>query len=201
MTNDYINALKQVDHFHKNCLLLFDDIVALIREKTLSDNLVDLTYPEGSYQFLKATESEYRRQFIFDHNGRIRFIFMLVKTKEEHIRGKSSGFKAVCSQLSVDVVFPLLLVTGVFEPRDITRFRTQQNVRRNWLDNPLLLRVPDNILLAEPFSYCFDTLLTVMSRDGADSWWCEKAMFKIRRLIGIQDSHAVETVVDDLLLF
>jgi hypothetical protein len=201
VTNSVFNTLKQVDLFHKNCLLLFEDIIACVRAKTLSSNMTDLLGPEGSYQFSNATESEYRRQFIFDYNGRIRFVFMLVKTKEEHIRGKSSDFKAVCSKLNVDVVFPLLLITGVFEPRDITRFRAQYQVRRNWLDNPLLLRVPENIRLAEPSSYCFDSLLTVTSPEGTDSWWCEKAVFKIRRLIDIQDNQAVETIVDELLIF
>ncbi len=124
---------------------------------------------------------------------------MLVKVKEEQIRGRSPGFKAVCQQIGIDIVFPLLLITGVFEPRDIQRFRNDANVRRNWVYHTLLLEVPDNIPLANPNTYCFNENLTALSLEGTDSWWCEKAMFKIRRLVDIKDSQAVEGVAEELL--
>ncbi len=37
---DAIRTLKDVDQFHKNCLLLFDDLISLIREKGSVKNLV-----------------------------------------------------------------------------------------------------------------------------------------------------------------
>jgi len=200
MMEETTDALKEVDRFHKNCLLLFEDLVDSIRKRLLADRITDIGYPDGWYQVRNANNSEHWRHFIFEHNDRIRFIFMLVKTNDEHLRsGQSHGFKAICHTLGVDAVFPLLLVTGLFEPRTIKRFREDLNLRRNWLGNTLLLRVPDNVQLAEPSSYGFDKLLTVMSQDGTDPWSCEKAVFKIRRLIDIKDSRAVETVVDDLI--
>lgn len=194
-----VNALGEVDRFHKNCQLLFDDLIASIREKTLRDSITNLVGPEGGYWIGNANDSDHRRQFVFDHNGRIRFAFMLVKTKEEHIRDQSSGYKGVCSQLGVDMVFPLLLITGVFEPRDITRFRNDLNVRRNWLNCTILLRVPENIALLDPSFYCFGQPLTITSPDGTNSWWCEQSTFKIRRLIDIKDSQMIDEVADDLL--
>ena len=107
MINDTIKALKEVDRFHKNCQLLFDDLKASLQEKTLQSKFTQLT--EDSWSGLNTTNSEHRRHFIFDHDGRIRFAMMLVKVKEEQIRGRSPGFKAVCQQIGIDIVFPLLL--------------------------------------------------------------------------------------------
>jgi hypothetical protein len=199
MTQGLVNALVEGDRFHKNCLMLFDDLIASISDKTLRDNITDLVGPEGGYWVSNVRESEHRRQYVFGHDSRIRFVLMLVKTKEPDIRG-SSGYRAVCRQLGVDMVFPLLLVTGVFEPRDTTRFRNNLNLRRNWLSNTLLLGgVPETIRLLDPALYCFNQLLTITSPDGTDSWWCEKAAFKLRRLNDIRDSQMVEEVVDELL--
>jgi hypothetical protein len=197
MTQGLVNALVEGDRFHKTCLMLFDDLIASIRYKTLRDNITVLIN-EGGYRVEKVEESEHRRMYVFDHDSRIRFVLMLVKTKESDIRG-SSGYRAVCSQLDVDMVFPLLLVTGVFEPRDTTRFRNDGNLRRNWLRNTLLLGVPEGIRLLDPALYCFNQLLTITSPDGTNSWWCEKAAFKLRRLNDIRDSQMVEEVVDELL--
>lgn len=199
MTQENVDALREVDRFHKNCLLLFYDIVASIQQKTLTGRITNLVGPEGGYGVWNANESEHRCNFVFDHDDRIRFVFMLVKTHEAHIRSQSSRFKAICRELGVDVVFPFLLVTGVFEPRDIGRFRNDLNLRRHWLESTLLLRVPDDIGLADPSTYGFDKWLTIISQPGTDSWQCEKALFRIQRLIDIKDSQAVEALVDDLL--
>jgi len=69
----------------------------------------------------------------------------------------------------------------------------------NWLNNTLLLGVPDHICLADPNTYRLNENVTVMSQEGTDSWWCEKAIFKVRRPVDIKDSQAVEEMAEELL--
>src|SRR3972149_2538043 len=80
-------VLKDVDTFHKNLLLLFDDLVALVREKTYTGVFTHLTGPEYTYGIWNATNSEYRREWIFNHGGCIRFAVMLVAAEDEQLRG------------------------------------------------------------------------------------------------------------------
>lgn len=42
MSQEIVNALSEVDGFHKDCMLLFNDIVASIRQNTLTDTIKDL---------------------------------------------------------------------------------------------------------------------------------------------------------------
>ena len=70
--------------------------------------------------------------------------------------------------------------------------------RRHWADNVVLLDVPDDITLADPDSYTFDTPLLV-GAEGVNSWYCERATVKIRGLMKIRDSHDIEGLVGDVL--
>jgi hypothetical protein len=200
MTPETVDALKEVDRFHKNCRLLFNDMVASIEQKTLTDRRTNVLGPEGGYEVYSANISEHRDGFIFDHNGRLRFVFMLVKTREEYITSdKSPGFKAICRVLNIDVVFPFLLVTGIFEPRSVDLASSSIYLRRHWLESTVLLNVPDTLYLVDPSTYGFDRVITIMSPTGTNSWECEQALFKIRQLTDITNSDGVETVVDELL--
>jgi hypothetical protein len=199
VTQETVDALQEVDRFYKNCQLLFYDIVASIRQKTLRDRMTNLVGPEGYYAVWNTNESEHRSSFAFDHNDRVRFVFMLAKTHDAHIRSGSQGFKAICRELNIDVVFPFLLITGVFEPRSMERFRNDLSLRRHWLESTVLLNVPDTIHLIDPSTYAFDKVLTIISPVGTNVWECEKALFRIQRLFDITNSEGVETAVDELL--
>jgi len=205
MNQDTVNALKEVDRFHKNCALLFEDLVKCINEKLLTDTFEPLPSGQAGYYWVDANgnSSGYKRALIFEKKDtkRFQFVQMLVKTHEPDLRGaESPGFKAVCKRLDVDPLFPLFLVTGVFEPRDVSvsRFRNNIDIRRHWADHTLLLHVPQHMRLLAPDCYRFDEWLTIESEPGTDSRYCEKAAFKIRRLLDIHDSRDVEKVVNDL---
>jgi hypothetical protein len=134
MSQDIVKALSEVDGFHKDCMLLFNDIVASIRQNTLTGSIRDLVDPELWCNIEDrprdhTINSEHRGNFLFDHDGRMRFVLMLVKTHEDHLRNQSHGFKAICRQLGIDVLFPLLLVTGLFEPQDAPRWPPKDNKR------------------------------------------------------------------------
>jgi hypothetical protein len=200
MSQDIVNALSEVDGFHKDCMLLFDDIVASIRQNTLKGVIKPLVGPERWCDVKQnAIDSDHQGNFMFDHDGRMRFVFMLVKTYEGYIRSQSAGFKAICRELGVDVLFPLLLVTGVFEPREVPRSRYNDDNYRNWLHSTLLLRVPENEHWPDPTNYALDKTLTIELQSRNGTQWCEKARFTIRRLTDIRDSRKVEEIVEDLL--
>jgi hypothetical protein len=150
MIQETVNALKEVDGFHKTCALLFDDIEAAIQRNPLTASMSKLLGPERWYAVEGANRSEHRGNFLFDHDGRIRFVFMLVKTHENYLRGKSPGFEAICQHLKVDVLFPLLLVTGVFEPREVPPLTRNGWTYRRWLDGTLQLDLPNNDYLPDP---------------------------------------------------
>jgi hypothetical protein len=128
----------------------------------------------------------------------MRFVYMLVKTHENFLRGRSAGFKALCQELKVDALFPLLLLTGVFELR-VPGFRVATYVYEEWLNSLLQLRMPDTMQGPAPSTYCLDTLLTIEMQGGNASQWYEKALLKIRQLTDIRDSQAVENIVLELL--
>ena len=209
MSQEIVTALSEVDGFHKDCMLLFNDIGASIRQRILASNIRDLVGPEhwcniADHPRGHAIDSEHRGNFVFDYNGLMRFVLMLVKTHENHLRSQSLGFKTICPQLSVDqigadVIFPLLLVTGVFEPREVPRWRYNDERYRHWLDSTLLLSMPQNVQWPDPTNYALDKSLTIEMPGGDGTQWCEKAKFTIRRLTDIRDSQAVENIVAELL--
>jgi hypothetical protein len=198
MNEEVVNSLREVDRFYKNCLLLFDDLIASIKEKTLFDKVTRLIMEKG-YSVWSAKSSEFRALIVIEHNSRFRFALLLVKVNEE-LLPKSPGFKSVCQELGINMLFPLIIVTGVFEPRDIENFRTiKYDNRRNWALNTLLLDVPDDIKLADPMTYRFGEKLTVTSQEGTSPWYCEKAIFYIRPLTEIKDSKVIEERVEEML--
>jgi hypothetical protein len=201
MMQAIVEALREVDNFYKNCQLLFVDLKASVEKKTIQDPFILLT--DDNWCGLNTNSSGYRRHFIANHDGRYRFAMMLMKVQEEQLRRGQAGYKTICQQLNIDAVFPLLLVTGIFEPRDIQRFRNDNNLRRNWVCNTLSLSewgmLPDSIYLPSPGPYYFSRKITIMSQLGSDSFWCEKALFEIRRLVDIKDSETIEGVVDNML--
>jgi hypothetical protein len=200
MSQEIVNSLREVDGFHKNCMLLFDDIVASIRQNTLTGIITPLVGPERWCDVKQnAIDSDHQGNFMFDHGSRLRFVFMLVKTYEGYIRSQSPGFKAICRALDVDVLFPLLLVTGMFEPREVPRWRYNDDNYRRWLHSMLLLRLPENESWPDPATYALDNELHIEMPGGDSTPWCEKATFTIRRLTDIRDSQAVEKIVGELL--
>jgi hypothetical protein len=206
MSQDIVKALSEVDGFHKDCMLLFNDMVASIRQNTLTGSIKDLLGPEHwcvieDNSRGRAIDSSHQGNFMFDHDGRMRFVFVLVKTAENHFRLQSPGFKAICQQLSVEVLFPLLLVTGVFEPHEAPRWRYNHENYRRWLESTLLLSVPQTAQWPDPTSYALDKLLTIDMPGGDGTQWCEKARFAIRRLTDIRDSKGVEKIVAELLSY
>ena len=99
MSQEIVKALRDVDAFHKNCQLLFHDIESSIRQNTLLETIKDPVVFQLWCMVERATNasnSEHRGNFVFDHDDRIRFVFMLVKTHENHLRSQSAGFKAIC---------------------------------------------------------------------------------------------------------
>jgi hypothetical protein len=199
MSQEIVKALSEVDGFHKNCMLLFDDTVASVRQNTLTGIIKPLVGPERWCDVKQnAIDSDHQGNFMFDHDGRLRFVFMLVKTYEGYIRSQSPGFKAICQQLNVDVLFPLLLVTGVFKPQAPGSPPTPQ-VCRDWLHSTLLQMVPENEHWPDPTNYALDKLLTIEMPGGDGTQWCEKSRFTIRRLTDIRDSQNVENIVAELL--
>ncbi len=194
-----VQALRSVDDFHKNAALMFEDIHASIQQRGLAANLTSRQGPEGQYGLWNSKDSEHKRLFVFEYAQKYRFVQMLVKIHDGKLRGGGTKYKAVCARLEVDPVFPLLIVWGVFHPRDIGRFNGDGNVRRNWADNTVLLGVPDDITLADPSSYTWDGTVSVESPPGTDSWHCESAAVRLRRLTDIHDTRDVGNLVTDLM--
>jgi len=200
MTQEIVRALSGVDGFHKNCMLLFDDAAALVRRNTLTGTIKPLLGPERWCDVKQnAIDSDNQGNYLFDHDSRLRFVFMLVKTYEGYIRSQPSGYKAICQQLGVDVVFPLLFITGVFELREVPGWRYNDDNYRRWLHSILLLRVPENESWPNPTDYALDKLLTIDAPRGTGTQWWEKATFTIRQLTDIRDSKAVGNIVAELL--
>jgi hypothetical protein len=196
-----IEPLQQMDQFHKNCLLLFDDLVAAVRQRTLKTRLAEVLGPEGSYSVWRPDLSEGYRRVIFEHEAHFRFAFMLVKSSEERLKEQGSAdFRSVCGQLGLDVLFPLILVAGVFEPRDPAAFRSAELwVRRNWLDNTLLLGFfPQRQKIAEPSAFSLGSVVSV-GGETVSPQNCQRAHFRIWRLTEIKDTTALNGIVDQLL--
>jgi hypothetical protein len=202
MSKELIDAISSVDSFYKNCFLLFEDIVSMVREKTFKDNIVNIDY-EGSYGVWNQNISASYRTYLFKHNDKFRFVGMFIKTHEDKLKSNSSSFKLICHELDIDPIYPLIIVFGIFKPRDIKRFTEQLNVRRNWIENTLLLNVPENIVTSFTRSkpYEFEELLNIETVADTDSCYCEKAIIKIRKLVDVKDSNEVEKLVDELLSF
>lgn len=201
MSSETIKAISSVDIFHKNCSLLFEDIVATIKSKTISDNTIDLLRPEGNYWVWDSKSSEHLKRFSFKHNGSLRFMSMFVKIKEESLQSNSTAYKMVCNELEIDPLYPLIIVYGLLQPRDVDLFKTELNQRRNWIDNTIMLNVPDDIVkqMSHVSSYSANKVIERKTLDEANSWYCQQSTIKIRPLLSIKDSSDIQNIVDDFL--
>lgn len=117
----FVEPLREAEAFHRNVFLMFDDTVASIREKTLSTTVINRQGPEPIF-WLNNHNSEHRHLYIFETGGIIRFIQFIVKADEDVLKDYGAQYKAVCAQLGIDPVIPLLVNYGLFHPRDISRF-------------------------------------------------------------------------------
>jgi len=159
---DLFSTLKSVDSFYKNLYLLFDDLKDMVKEKAYTATIEDLT--DDLNCWIDAKTSEHRRSWVFNHNGRIRFAVMLVTTNDDYLRGNSSIYKAMCCQLARDPKFPLMLIYGVFEPRDTIRFNNDNNFRRNWLLNATLIDIQDDQNYSNISELNFGDMFTLKSK-------------------------------------
>ena len=200
---ELVPVLENIDGFYKNTLLLFKDLMSFVREKAYTGTLEDLTGPGYGYTVFhdknEGVDSEHLQLWVFKHNGRIRFAIMLVKMSEGTLRGRSALYKSMCGQLQRNPRFPLLLIYGVFEPRDINRFRGDNNIRRHWVLNTALIDTREEQMYPEISELRFDNVFTLESKEGTDSWWCEKAKFVICDLATITDSLKLSGIADHLL--
>jgi hypothetical protein len=64
-----------------------------------------------------------------------------------------------------------------------------------------LLEIPDTIRnnITYPKPYKLGELLEIKTTDQTDSWYCEHAQFKIKKIIDIRNSHGVLSIVEELL--
>lgn len=197
--DELLLGLGNIDAFHKNTLLLFEDFVALVREKTYKDLLKNLTGPENGYFIWNSSLSEHMRLWVFSHDDRFRFAVMLVATRDEYLQEGQQRYKSMCNQLSRDPKFPLLLLCGVFEPRDKDRFNNDHNVRRNWVLNTTLIRTRDDQEHPDISELRFGDVLTLKSKEGTDSWWCEGAKYIINDLTSIKDATKLSEIASQFL--
>lgn len=209
-------ALRSVDLFNKNCHLMFNDLCSAIRNKiittsTLTGHQIILGNTLGEPWIglnIDKMYSDNRRHYMFkiNKNGKdlFYFIMMLVKMRDDLISDK---YKDICKKLEVDIEFPLLLVTGIMEPRDQNRFVSDANIRRRWVYQTLMTGIADwesvnieSVLFnLKTSNYDFDKDLNLCTPPGTDSMWCENATFKIRRLTDITDSKKVADIAEELL--
>ena len=114
--------------------------------------------------------------YIFEIAGQLRFVQILVKARDEYLRYSGAHYKAVCAKLDLDPVVPLVLVYGLFRPRDVTRFiQNGPWIRRKWANNTVLLELPEEVILADPNSYDWHQPVRIQSTVGTDSQYCEDA--------------------------
>jgi hypothetical protein len=199
---EYVTALKGSDAFHKNVILLLADLATLVSEKTHTGKLTHLDGPENNYSVWSedgSEYSEYRGAWVFDFDNRIRFAEVLVGTYDRALKGESHAYKAMCSQLARDPKVPLLLIYGVFEPRDTARFYNDRDARRQWVRNATLIDLHEEQSYSAISALQFDKPVTVESKEGTDSYWCEKAKFVICDLTTITDNTKLSSLADQLL--
>jgi hypothetical protein len=94
--SQYVEPLREGDAFQKNVFLMFNDIEAAIREKTLAVTLTDRLRPESSCGVWTSKNSEHKHLYIFESGGALRFVQILVKAQDDLLRSYGSQYKAVC---------------------------------------------------------------------------------------------------------
>lgn len=193
-----VDGLRAVDTFYKNVILMCEDLLALIREKTLLSPIKLMTDINPMW-LNKEKRSEHKRVFIFEWNG-YRFLQVLVKVDENKLRRDSSYYKGVCATLGVDPSFPLLVAWGILRPRaSLQRFTDDGWTRVRWADNSVLLDLPEQFKLAEPASYAWNTQIELIGPPNIDQAYCENGTVKLRKISEIRDTGDVEMIIEDLL--
>ena len=195
-------SLKQVDKFYKKCNLIFEDIVAEIKDKSIDLNITNLVGPEGAYNIWNSSESAAKKLYVFSQESKgYKFVMLLLKVQDELVKGGAgAGYKTICQELGADIEVPLFLVYGKFEPRDDNRFINDLNLKRHWTDHILKLRLNNDILSkCTTTNYKYDEYVSFETDSNIDTWWCSKSKFKIIKLVSIQDSENVEKIVNDLI--
>lgn len=196
--DELVSALDSVDSFHKNAMLLFDDLLRMVREKAYADKIEDITN-EGGYGVWNITDSEHMRLWIFKHNDSFRFVVMLIKAHDAYLRGNSATYKDMCHQLERNPKFPLILIYGIFEPREISRFYNDLNLRRQWIRNVAMIEIQEGQTYPKAKELKFGNTYALESKEGFSPYYCEKAKYVICDLTTITDSTKLSNIVDQLL--
>jgi hypothetical protein len=201
MDNQTVEALRAIDKFLRNCLLLFEDFVAMIKDRTLKSASSEVLPLELSYQVGRSTWSGGSGKAILEHAKRHTFGFMLLKTPDDALR-TSDSFKEVCGELNVDPVFPMILVAGVLVPKDPTLLRSEGPwYRRAALDDTVLLAnswgPPPKP--SERTEYKVGAVTSIKFDESQDWRRCQEARFRIWPLDNIPDSAVLEQVADEVL--
>jgi hypothetical protein len=196
--NQTLEAVGAMDRFLKNCLLLFEDFVAMIKERTLKNASVEVLPLERSYLVGPSTWSGGGGKIILEHGGRCTFGYMLLKTPDDSLR-TSDSFREICGELNVDPVFPMILVAGVLVPKDPARLRSEGPwYKRAAIDDTVLLGNPP----AKPSdrtAYKIGSLISIKYDQTQDWRRCEEARFRIWPLEKIPDSKMLGEVADQTL--
>lgn len=199
--SELVTVLKSVDLFHKTCILMLSDFISYVKDRLLGKNLFMWEDVSGYGVWHKV--SQHVGNFVFEHNNCLKFAFLLIKANEDAIRN-GPGYKDVCADLQVDLRFPLLFVTGVYQPLssgNADQFRKDLNLRRAWPQHLLKLQVPDHVLQKVKCSspYCFNQELSFETDPSVGNWWCNSAQFKIWRVTDIKDQKTLVKIADELL--
>ncbi|AEG14622.1 hypothetical protein Desku_1031 [Desulfofundulus kuznetsovii DSM 6115] len=198
MNEQLLRTLQDVDMFHKTCLLLFNDFTAYVRERLLGENT--FAWQEANYIVWNHEKSQHVGNFVFEHKGKYKFAFLLIKVIEDKIT-RGPGYKEICSELGVDLRFPLLFITGIYRPRNVNDILKNLDLRRAWPHHLLKLELPDEILQKVSCSspHRFEEELVFETDPSVGNWWCNGAQFKIRRVTNIKDQQTLARIADELL--
>jgi hypothetical protein len=200
MDEQLVRALLDVDLFHKTCLLLFNDFTSCIDDRLLGENC--FKWQEAGYSINDHKYSHHVGHYFFEHEKKYKFAFMLIKANEVKIN-EGPGYKAVCNELGVNLHFPLLLITGVYRPRNENDLSNKIDLRRAWPHHLLKLELPDEVLQKVSCSspYRFEEELSFETDPSVGNWWCNGAQFKIRRVTNIKDQQTLAQIADELLRY
>jgi hypothetical protein len=87
----FVEPLREADAFQKNVFVLFNDIVATIKVKALTSTIFD-RQTESYFEVWSSQSSEHRHLYIFELNGKLRFIYFVVKANDDLLRGRSAQY-------------------------------------------------------------------------------------------------------------
>lgn len=192
-------TLHEVDAFHKNLFLLFEDLVQCIREKAYSETLQTAGYPEGTYGIGETNKSEFRRYHVFRHQNKVRFITMLVKTHEDYLNGGNTAYKELCRQLDRDPRFPLLLACGVLKLCGQDILDTNTYARREWTLNACFLNLQNKYEISAPGEIRLENSLTLKNTDKSSPYGGSELEVSFHDLATLTDSLKLSDMAERLL--